>query len=67
MDKLKLPSEYSVNLYPSMVPLNGIALEITGPSEDEIQAIYLRLTSKILELCEKSGIESHGFEPLEIR
>lgn len=67
LDDLKLPREYNVNVYPGMIPLDSIVLEITGPDEDEIKAIHLRLTSKILELCEKNSIESHGFEPLEIR
>ncbi len=64
---LKLSHEYNVNVYPGMIPLDSIVLEITGPGEDEIRAIHLRLTSKILGLCEKNGVESHGFEPLEIR
>jgi len=67
LDDLKLPREYNVNIYPGMIPLDSIVIEITGPDENEIKAIHLRLTSKILELCEKNGIESHGFEPLEIR
>ncbi len=60
-------SEYNVNTYAGIMPLDSIVLEIPGPNEDGIKAIHLRLTSKILELCEKNGIESHGFEPVDIR
>jgi len=57
---------YDVNIYPGMIPLSSIVLEITGPDEEEIKTLHLRLTSKILEICERRDIESHGFEPLKI-
>lgn len=66
LKETSLPRGYDVNIYPGMVPLTSIVLEISGPDEKEIKALHLRLTSKILEICEKSGIESHGFEPLHI-
>jgi len=66
LGKLRLPSGYSVNIYQGMIPLGSMVVEITGEDEEEIKAIHLRVTSKILEVCEKNGIEAHGFEPLQI-
>jgi len=66
LKETSLPRGYDVNIYPGIIPLTSIVLEITGPNEEGIKALHLRLTSKVLEICEKSGIESHGFEPLKI-
>jgi len=66
LKETSLPPGYDINIYPSMIPLSSIVLEIMGPDEEEIKALHLRLTSKILEICERRGIESHGFEPLKI-
>jgi hypothetical protein len=66
LGELRLPRGYSVDVYPGMIPLSSIVVEITGSREDEIKALHLRITSKILEICERNGIESHGFEPLKI-
>ncbi len=66
LGELRLPRGYSVNVYPGMIPLSSIVVEITGSREDQIKALHLRITSKILEICERNGIESHGFEPLKI-
>jgi hypothetical protein len=66
LEELHLPQGYSVDVYPGMIPLGSIVVEITGSREDEIKALHLRITSKILEICERNGIEAHGFEPLKI-
>jgi len=66
LEELRLPRGYSVDVYPGMIPLGSIVVEITGSKENEIKALHLRITSKILEICERNGIESHGFEPLKI-
>lgn len=66
LEELRFPRGYSVDVYAGMIPLGSIVVEITGSKEDEIKALNLRITSKILEICERNGIESHGFEPLKI-
>lgn len=63
---LSLPAGCSVDIYQGMTPLGSMVVEITGGDEEEIRAIHLRVTSKILEVCERNGVESHGFEPLRI-
>jgi hypothetical protein len=44
----------------------GLLIEVTGPQEGEIKAIDLKITSKIIESCEKENLEYHILEPLEI-
>ena len=43
-----------------------LIIEIVGPEEEEIRRMDLKAISKILEICEKEGIEHHNFEPLDI-
>jgi hypothetical protein len=71
VDEIGLPPKYDINVYKNVYACcglsgTGIILEVTGPSEKKIKSIDLKAVSKILELCEKEGIEHHHFEPLEI-
>lgn len=71
VDEVGLPPKYDINVYKNVYACcglsgTGIILEVTGPSEKKIKSIDLKAVSKILELCEKEGIEHHHFEPLEI-
>jgi len=59
------PLEYSVNVYPGKYGLNVVS-EISGPDEEKIKNIDLEISSKVLEICEKRGIECHIIEPLEV-
>jgi hypothetical protein len=66
-----VPPNYHINVYKNVyaccgVSGSGIIVEIRGPEEEKIRKIDLKAVSKILELCEKEGIEHHAFEPLEI-
>jgi len=59
------PREYSVDAYPGKYGLNVI-IEISGPDEGKIKKIDLEISAKVLEICEKRGIEVHVMESLEI-
>jgi hypothetical protein len=66
-----VPPNYHINVYKNVyaccgVSGSGIIVEIRGPEEEKIRKIDLKAVSKILEICEKEGIEHHAFEPLEI-
>jgi len=66
-----IPYEYSVNIYKSVGGCCGvfspdIIIEVMGPNEEIIKTLDLKAVSKILELCERSGIVDHIFEPLKI-
>jgi len=66
-----VPPKYHINIYKNVyaccgVSGSGIIVEIRGPEEEKIRKIDLKAVSKILEICEKEGIEHHAFEPLEI-
>jgi hypothetical protein len=71
VEEVGLPPKYDINVYKNVYACcglsgTGLILEVTGPSEKKIKSIDLKAVAKILELCEKEGIESHHFEPLEI-
>jgi len=71
VDEVGLPPKYDISVYKNVYACcglsgTGLILEVTGPSEKKIRSIDLKAVSKILELCEKEGIEHHHFEPLEI-
>ncbi len=71
VDEIGLPPKYDINVYKNVYACcglsgTGLILEVTGPSEKKIKSIDLKAVAKILELCEKEGIEHHHFEPLEI-
>jgi len=56
--------EYDVNVYSD--PYSYITLDVSGPSEDGIKSIDLRVMSAIIEICEKESIKAHFCRPLEI-
>jgi len=69
--KLGIPPQYDVNVYKNVyaccgVSGTGLIIEITGPEEKGIRALDLKAVSKIMEICEKEGLELHTFEPLDI-
>ena len=71
VDEVGLPPKYDINVYKNVYACcglsgTGLILEVTGPSEKKIKSIDLKAVAKILELCEKEGIESHHLGPLEI-
>ena len=66
-----IPPKYHVNVYKNVyaccgVSGTGLIVEITGPEEEEIRGMDLKAVSKILEICEKEGIEHPTLEPLDI-
>jgi len=68
--EMGVPSEYSIDVYKNVYACCGVGgigviVECTGPKE-KIRAIDLKAMSKILEICEKEGLEHHTLEPLEI-
>jgi len=71
VEEANIPSKYHINIYKNVyaccgVSGTGLIVEITGPSEKKIRAIDLKVVSKILEICEKEGLEHHTIEPLDI-
>jgi len=71
LEKTHVPPKYNVSVYKNVyaccgVSGSGVIIEITGPEEEKIRSIDLKVVSKILEICEKEGFEHHTFEPLEI-
>ncbi len=71
VEEVGLPPKYDINVYKNVyaccgVSGSGIIIEITGPDEEKIKSLDLKAVSKIVEICEKEGIEHHSFEPLDI-
>lgn len=59
-----------INIYKNVFACCGVdgvslIIEVTGP-EEKIGAIDLKAVSKILEICEKEGLEHHTLESLEV-
>lgn len=67
----RLPEGYVVNIYEDFVsccgvlPL-GIVVEIEGADERIIEDLDRRLCAKIIEICERRGINRHKCEPMKI-
>lgn len=59
------PSGYRIDIYPGEYGVD-VVTEISGADVEEIRRIDLETSSKVLEICEKRGIEFHSIEPLEI-
>jgi hypothetical protein len=62
VEELKLPADYDVKIYKNVLSCCGIGglsivIEVVGPDEDGIKAIDVRAMSRILEFCEKEGLE----------
>jgi len=71
LEETGVPPRYHVNVYKNIyaccgVSGSGIIVEITGPEEEKIRSLDLKVVSKILEICEKEGFEHHTFEPMDI-
>jgi len=67
--EMGVPSGYDINVYKNVYACCGVGgigmiIEVTGP-EEKIRAIDLKAVSKVLEICEKEGLEYHTLEPLE--
>ena len=71
VEELGIPPNYNINIYKNVyaccgVSGSGIIVEVMGPEEEKIKSLDLKVVSKILEICEKEGIEHHTFEPLDL-
>lgn len=69
--KANIPEDYKINVYKDQITCCGhmpvgVAVEIEGPKEQPIKNLDQRLFAKIIEICEREGIESHVCDPLEI-
>jgi len=70
LEKERIPEDYVVNVYKDAVvccgyfPI-GVAIEIEGPKKQPIEDLDLMIYSKIIEICEREGIEYHECKPLE--
>ncbi len=62
---VSLPPRYRLDIYPGEYGVD-VVIEISGPEVEEIRRIDLEMSSKVLEICEKRGIEFHSIEPLQI-
>jgi len=71
IEEAGVPPKYHINVYKNVyaccgVSGTGLIVEIRGPQEEKIRSLDFKAVSKILEICEKEGIEHHSFEPLEV-
>lgn len=62
VEGMKLPPEYDVRIYKNVYTCCGVGglgliIEVVGPEEEKIKEIDLRAVSKILEFCEKEGLD----------
>ncbi len=66
--EMKLPATYNVKVFKNIFSCCGtggldLILEVVGPEEETLEAIDLRVTSRVLEFCEKQGY-SMGYHSL---
>ena len=59
---MKLPPEYDVRIYRNVYTCCGVGglgliIEVVGPEEEKIKEIDLRAVSRVLEFCEKEGLD----------
>jgi len=69
--EMGIPPGYDINVYKNVYACCGVAglgiiIEVTGPEEKKIKAIDLKAASKIIEICEKEGLEHHTLESMEV-
>ena len=69
VDAMKLAPEYDVRIYKNVYSCCGVGglgliIEVVGPEEEKIKEIDLRAVSRILEFCEKEGLDV-GYHTLE--
>ncbi|MFQ6065438.1 MAG: hypothetical protein ACE5L6_08185 [Candidatus Bathyarchaeia archaeon] len=71
LEREKIPQDYTVNVYKDAVaccgyfPI-GVFVEIQGPEKQPIEDLDLKIYAKIIEICEREGIEYHECKPLEV-
>ncbi len=68
---MNIPEGYSVNVYRDVITCcgsspNNVIVEISGPEEAKIKDYDQRIVSKIIEVCERRGIEHHMLEPFTL-
>jgi len=70
--EMRLPPEYDIRIYKNVYTCCGVGglgliIEVVGPEEKEMKAIDLRAMSRILEFCEKEGLDvgHHSFGQYE--
>ena len=71
LENWEIPEGYAVNVYKDRVACCGfitlgIAVEIEGPSRRTIEDLDVKLSAKIIEICEQEGIHEHEFTSLRI-
>lgn len=65
------PEGYTIDVYKDAAaccgyfPI-GVAIEIEGAEKQPIENLDVKIYSKIIEICEREGIEHHKCEPLEV-
>ena len=71
LERGKIPENYTINVYKDAVaccgyfPI-GVFFEIQGPKKQLIEDLDLKIYAKIIEICEREGIEYHECKPLEV-
>jgi hypothetical protein len=60
--QMQVPPDYDVRIYKNVFSCCGIGglgiiIEVAGPEEEQLRAIDLRAMSRILEFCEKEGLD----------
>jgi hypothetical protein len=61
----RISHEYTIDVYSGKYGINVI-IEVLGPDEEGIRQIDFKLSSKILEICERRNIGVHLIEPIQI-
>lgn len=62
VEEMKLPPEYNVRIYRNVYACCGIGglgliVEVVGPDEEKIKEIDTKTLSKVMEFCEKEGLD----------
>jgi hypothetical protein len=66
-----IPKDYTISVHKDQAvccgifPI-GVAIEIDGPEDKLTKELDIMTYSKIIEICEKKGIEYHESQPLEV-
>jgi len=68
MGMFSIPKEYEVRIYKSVygccgVSNSNIIAEIIGPDEKAIKDICLRVMSKLVEICQKTDLNTTPANP----
>ncbi len=72
VEEMGIPADYDMRIYKNVFTCCGIGglglvIEVVGPEEDGIKAIDTRAMSRIIEFCEKEGLDvgHHSLGQLE--